>query len=338
MKEDSRSGLCIGRNPNDKPTIQNTVSPEGAPAVGDNALGGENPMKAITGGKTPSLHPAGASAKNTAFAKRRGFVAGLGASLATGLIAGALPQTASAKEVALFRIACGPPATGLWRTATTLAKRLYSAQSTLPDALAPETTTGFRATAFAESHTARTALLTGAVESALLVSYPGATLPDQGFVLGTAGDAVLHFLVRPEVQMDATHPLTGLRIALNSERLLIDSESLAALGAEQILSLSISDGFDALYGNGVDGLFFWDLPPNPFAHTALSTGRARQVALWLKDEPTTTQGANLYNDGFFAPRTTRPAQWILSDGTSPWRTSLEQQADSLLRDLNPDSA
>ena len=85
-------------------------------------------------------------------------------------------------------------------------------------------------------------------------------------MLGKAGNAFLHFLVRRDLALNqgATgKPLANLRIALNSERLQGDTEILTALGASQVLSLSIADGFDALYGNGVDGVFFLGSAPQP---------------------------------------------------------------------------
>ena len=281
--------------------------------------------------------------KNPHSSRRRfivGLSATLGASLGTGLATPLLP--AHANQAALFRIACAPPASGIWNTAAALARRLFASQllHELPNAnpQSESQTTRFRATAYTESHAARSALLTGATTSALLVSYEGATLPNNGLILGKAGDALLHFLVRPEIQINKTRPLAGLRIALNSERLLGDEKILTDLGAKQLLALSIADGFDALYGNGVDGIFFWDLPPNPFARTALENKRARQVVLRLKDEPTTTIGAGIYGGTLFAPRTTRPVHWILSDANHPLRSLLEEQADSLLQGLHEDIA
>ena len=170
-----------------------------------------------------------------------------------------------------------------------------------------------------------------AVESALLVSYKEATLPDKGVVLGKAGNAFLHFLVRRDLALNqgATgKPLANLRIALNSERLQGDTEILTALGASQVLSLSIADGFDALYGNGVDGVFFLDLPPNPYALVALTSGRARQVSLRLTGEPTTTHRSGLYGGALFGPHPVRPVHWVLGETASPWQTILDREAES----------
>ena len=105
VRGDSRSGLRTGSHPNDKPTTQNTVNPEGAPAVSGNALdvalpttratggnppsasplrGGDNeksvvrPMKAITGDKTPTARPTiGNQATNEAYGDGLAFLARL---------------------------------------------------------------------------------------------------------------------------------------------------------------------------------------------------------------------------------------------------------------------
>ena len=85
VRGDSRSGLRTGSHPNDKPATQNTVNPEGAPAVGDNAPAGGgnaldrvNPIKARTGSKSPTARPTiGNQATSEAYGDGLAFLARL---------------------------------------------------------------------------------------------------------------------------------------------------------------------------------------------------------------------------------------------------------------------
>ena len=270
-----------------------------------------------------------------------GVSAGVGASLGATLGVGGL-RAGLADEATLFRIACAHPGGGMWSYARALTRRLFALAAVgaerggLDDGAEQADRLAFRAQSYGDERAIRIALLTGAVESAFLTSFRGESLPANGRNLGRVGNSLLHCLVRRGVEVEPSRPLAGLRVALRSERQHEEAEILRALGAEQILSLSMAGGFDVLYGDGVDALVFWDLAPNPFVRAALADGRVRQVALRLEDTPTATVRAGVYGKTLFSPTAARPVYWILHSSAFPLRVSLERHAPALLHNLQDD--